>query len=56
MVEVVEAVEPLETHPSLVEKARKFHSLQTFAKGVVKANTKKENLVKQRKQCAGTVP
>ena len=33
-VEVVEAVEALETHPSLVERVRKFHYLQTFSGAV----------------------
>ena len=46
MVEVVEAMEALETHPSLVERVGKFHYLQTFAGGVVKEDTKKGNLVK----------
>ena len=30
LVQVVEAVEALETHPCLVERVRKFHYLQTF--------------------------
>ena len=42
MVGVVEAVEP--TNP--VEKARKFHYLQTFAADVVKVDIKKDNLVR----------
>ena len=54
--EVVEAVEALETHSNLVERVGKFHYLQTFAGDVVKADTKKDNLVKQWKQCLGTVP
>ena len=56
MVEVVEAVEALQTHPSPVERIRKFHYLQTFAGGVVKADTKRDNLVKHWMQCVGTVP
>ena len=51
MVEVVEAVEP----PNLVEKVRKFHYLQTFAGDVVKADIKKDNFVKQWRQCVGIV-
>ena len=41
MVEVVEALEVLEIHQSPVERVRKFHYLMTFARGVVKADTKK---------------
>ena len=55
-VEVVEAVEALETHPSPVERVRKFHYLQKFAGDVAKADIKRDNLVKQREQCVGTVP
>ena len=46
MVEVVEAVKALETHPSLVERVGKFHYLKTFAGDAVKADTKKNNLAK----------
>ena len=56
MVEVVEAVEALETHPSPVEKVRKFHYLQTFAEAVAKADIKKDNPVNKWKQCVGTNP
>ena len=56
MVEVVEAVEALETLPSPVERVGKFHCWQTFAKDVAKADIKKDNLVKQWKQCAGIAP
>ena len=56
MMDVVEAVEALETHPSLVERVGKLRYLQTFAGGVVKADIKKDNLVKQWKQYVGTVP
>ena len=56
MVEVVEAVETLETHPSLVEGARKFHYLETFAGDVAKVDIKNDSPVKQGKQCVGTVP
>ena len=56
MVEVVEEVEALETHPSLVERVGKFHYLQTFAGDVVKADSKKDNFVKYWKQYVGTVP
>ena len=49
-------LETLETHPSPVERVGKFHCLQTFAGGVVKAGTKKDNIVKHSKQCVGTVP
>ena len=49
-------MEALETHPSHVERVRKFHSLMTFAGGVVKADTKNDNLVKHWTQCVGTVP
>ena len=55
-VEAVEALEALETHPSLVERVRKFHYLMTFAGYVVKADTKRNNLVKYWIQCVGTVP
>ena len=44
MVEVVEAVEALKNHPSLVERVRKFYYLQTFAGDVAKADIKKETL------------
>ena len=54
--QMVEVVEALETHPSLVERVRKFHYLQTFAGDVAKADIKKDNPVKQWKQCVGTVP
>ena len=54
--QTVEVVEALETHPSLVERVRKFHYLQTFAGDVAKADIKKDNPVKQWKQCVGTVP
>ena len=54
--EVVEAMEALETHPSLVERVGKFHYLQTFAGDVARADIKKNNRVKQWKQCVGTVP
>ena len=54
--EVVEVVETLETHPSLVERVEKFYYLQTFAGGMVKADTTKDNLVKHLRQCVGTVP
>ena len=56
MVEVVEAVEALETHPSPVERVRKIHYLMTFPGDVVKADTKKDNLVRHWRQCVGTVP
>ena len=54
--EVLEAVEALETHPSLVERVGKFHYLQTLAEDMAKADIKKDNPVKQWKQCVGTVP
>ena len=41
--------------PNLVERVRKFHYQQTFAGDVVKIDIKKDNLVKQWKQCAGNV-
>ena len=44
------------TFLNMVERVRKFHYLQTFAGDVVKADTRKDNLVKHWKQCAGTVP
>ena len=56
IVVAVETVVALETHPSPVERVRKFHYLMTFAGGVVKADTKKDNLVKHWRQCVGTVP
>ena len=49
----MEAVEALETYPSLVERVRKFHYLLTFAGDVAKADIKKDNPIKQ---CVGTVP
>ena len=36
----------VETHPSPVDRVKKFHYLLTFAAGVIKAGTKKDNLVK----------
>ena len=54
--QILEAVEASETHPSPVERARKFHYLQTFAEGVVKADIKRKNLVKLWKQYVGIVP
>ena len=54
--QTVEAVEAMEIHPSLVERVGKFHYLQTFAGDVAKADIKKDNPVKQWKQCVGTVP
>ena len=42
----MEVVEALETHPSLVERVRKFHYLQTFTGDVAKADIKKDNLAK----------
>ena len=55
VVAVVEAVEICETLLNMVERVRKFHYLQTFAGDVVKADTRKGNLVKHWKQCAGIV-
>ena len=40
----------------MVERVRKFHCLQTFVGDVVKADTRKDRIVKLWKQCAGTVP
>ena len=54
--QTVEVVEALGTPPSLVERVRKFQYLQTFAGDVAKGDIKKNNLVKQWKQCVGTVP
>ena len=53
-VEVVEAVEALETHPGPVERVRKFHYLMAFAGGVVKADTKKYNLIKHWTEHVGS--
>ena len=55
-VAAVKTVAVLETLLNPVERVRKFHYLQTFAGDVVKADIKKDNHVKQWKQCAGTVP
>ena len=46
----------LEALPNPVERARKFHSRLTFAGDVAKADIRKDNLARQWKQCAGTVP
>ena len=54
--QMVEVVEALETHPSPGERVRKFHYLQTFAGDVAKVDIKKDNPIKQWKQCVGTVP
>ena len=56
VVAVVKVVEMLETLLNMVERVRRFHYLQTFAGDVVKANTRKANLVKHQKQCAVIVP
>ena len=53
MVAVVEAVENI---LNLVERVRKFHYVQTFARDVVKAGTRKDSHVKHWKECAGIVP
>ena len=53
---MVKVVETMETHPNPMEKVRKFHYLQTFAGDVAKADIKKDNLAKQWKQYAATVP
>ena len=41
---------------NMVERVRKFHYLQTFVGDVVKADTRKDRIVKLWKQCVGTVP
>ena len=56
IVVAVETVAVLQTHPSPVERVRKFHYLMTFAGAVVKADTKKDNIVRHWMQCVGTVP
>ena len=56
IVAAVETLAALETHPNPVEMVRRFHYLMKFAGGVVKADTKKDNLVKHLMQCVGTVP
>ena len=56
IVVALETVAAIETHPSEMERVRKFHYLMTFAGGVVKTDTKKDNLVKHWRQCVGTVP
>ena len=48
-------MEALEILPNLVERVGKFHYLQTFAGDVAKADIKKDNFVKQWKQCVGIV-
>ena len=55
VIAVLEAVEMLETFLNIVERVRKFHYLQTFAGDVVKADTRKERIVKLWKQCVGNV-
>ena len=37
-------------------KGRMFHCLLTFVGGMVKADTKKDNLIKHWMLCVGTVP
>ena len=49
-------MEMLNTLLNMVERVRKFHYLQTFAGDMVKVDTRKDNLVKHWKQCAGIVP
>ena len=49
-------VAALENPPNPVERVRKFHYPQIFAGDVVKVDIRRDNLVKQWKPCAGTVP
>ena len=55
VVVVVKAVEMLETLLNMVERARKFHYLQTFTGDVEKAGTRKDRIVKQWKQSVEAV-
>ena len=54
--QMVAAVVALEKPPNPVERVRKFHYPQIFAGDVVKVDIRRDNLIKQWKQSAGTVP